>query len=137
MRRFSERNKMSTLTEINITPLLDLCFVLLVIFMITTPLLENSIELVVPTSETASKAVESSKAQIISIDKEYQLKLNNHGISLGNLENELRDLLQSEPNLAVVVRPHKDVPVQKFVDVMDVLQKVKISRVGVLTRPED
>jgi biopolymer transport protein ExbD len=137
MRRFSERNKISTLTEINITPLLDLCFVLLVIFMITTPLLENSIDLVVPTSQTASKPINSSKVQVISIDKQEHLKLNNDTLDLADLEDELRELLKKDPNLAVVVRPHKELPVQKFVDVMDVLQRVKISRVGVLTRPEN
>ncbi|HEY5892576.1 MAG TPA: biopolymer transporter ExbD [Chthoniobacterales bacterium] len=137
MRRFSDRNKISTLNEINITPLLDLCFVLLVIFMITTPLLENSINLVVPTSQTATDAVEPSKVQVISIDKEEHLELNNDAVDLEDLEAELRDLLKKDPNLAVVVRPHKELPVQKFVNVMDVLQKVKISKVGVLTRPED
>lgn len=137
MRRFSERNKISTLTEINITPLLDLCFVLLVIFMITTPLLENSIDLVVPTSQTASKPTNSSKVQVISIDKQEHLKLNNDTLDLADLEDELRELLKKDANLAVVVRPHKELPVQKFVDVMDVLQRVKITKVGVLTRPED
>ena len=50
MRRYSQRNNLTTLSEINVTPLLDLAFVLLIIFMITTPLLENSMNLVIPSS---------------------------------------------------------------------------------------
>ena len=54
MRRFSDRHTLQTLTEINVTPLLDLAFVLLIIFIITTPLMENSVNLVVPTSGEAT-----------------------------------------------------------------------------------
>ena len=57
MRRYSQRHSLSTLSEINITPLLDLAFVLLIIFMITTPLLENSLNLVIPSSGAANAPV--------------------------------------------------------------------------------
>ena len=50
MRRFSDRHSLHTLSELNVTPLLDLAFVLLIIFMITTPLMENSVDLVIPSS---------------------------------------------------------------------------------------
>jgi biopolymer transport protein ExbD len=136
MRRYSDKHSFHTLSEINVTPMLDLCFVLLVIFMVTTPLLENSIELVVPTSATASKAVEPSQVQTISIDKNNAVKLNGKPISLVDLPAALREIMEKKPNLAVVVRPHKELPVQSFVDVMDVLQKLKISKVGVVTQPD-
>lgn len=136
MRRYSDKNSFHSLSEINITPMLDLCFVLLVIFMVTTPLLENSIDLVVPTSTTASKTVEPSQVQTISIDKDNVLKLNNEVVGLESLGDALREILTKKPNIAVVVRPHKELPVQKFVDVMDVLQKQKISKVGVVTQPD-
>ena len=58
MRRFSDRHSLHTLSELNVTPLLDLAFVLLIIFMITTPLMENSVDLVIPTSEVAKHAVD-------------------------------------------------------------------------------
>ncbi len=136
MRRHSDKHSFHTLSEINVTPMLDLCFVLLVIFMVTTPLLENSIDLVVPTSATASKAVEPSQVQTISIDKNSVLKLNNEVVALADLGDALRAIQAKKPNIAVVVRPHKELPVQKFVDVMDVLQKEKISKVGVVTQPD-
>ena len=70
MRRYSQRQSLSTLSEINITPLLDLAFVLLIIFIITTPLMENSVNLVVPTSGEAIQSVDPSQVQTISIDKD-------------------------------------------------------------------
>ncbi|HEX8371608.1 MAG TPA: biopolymer transporter ExbD [Chthoniobacterales bacterium] len=136
MRRYSAKDSFSTLSEINVTPMLDLCFVLLVIFMVTTPLLENSIDLVVPTSATASKAVEPSQVQTISIDKNNVLKLNNDVVDPNNLSAALREIMEKKKGIAVVVRPHRELSVQKFVDVMDTLQKLKISKVGVVTQPD-
>ncbi len=136
MRRFSDKHSFSTLSEINVTPMLDLCFVLLVIFMVTTPLLENSIDLVVPTSATASNTVEPNQVQTISIDKNKVVKLNGVVTSVAELPDALREIIGKKTNIAVVVRPHRELPVQDFVDIMDVLQKVKIAKVGVVTQPD-
>ena len=74
MRRFSDRHTLHTLTEINVTPLLDLAFVLLIIFIITTPLMENSVNLAVPTSAEATQKVDPAQVQTISIDRDEVLK---------------------------------------------------------------
>ena len=76
MRRYSSKNGLHSLTELNITPMLDLVFVLLIIFMITTPLIENSMDLVVPKSSTAAGAANPSQTFNISIDKNNILKIN-------------------------------------------------------------
>ena len=86
MRRFSSRNPLHTLAELNVTPLLDLCFVLLIIFMITTPLMENSIDLVVPSSATAKTQVDPAETQIIQIDRNDVLKLNGQVTNRSDLE---------------------------------------------------
>jgi biopolymer transport protein ExbD len=127
---------MHTLTEINVTPLLDLAFVLLVIFIITTPLMENSVNLVVPSSSEATQAVNKSQVQTISIDKDDVMKLNEEVVDAAALESRLVALREEKPDVAVVVRPHKELPIQKFIDVMDILQRARISKVGVLTRPD-
>jgi biopolymer transport protein ExbD len=136
MRRFSDRHSMHTLTEINFTPLLDLAFVLLVIFIITTPLMENSVNLVVPSSSEATQAVDKSQVQTISIDKDDVMKLNEEVVDAAALESRLVALREEKPDVAIVVRPHKELPIQKFIDVMDILQRARISKVGVLTRPD-
>jgi len=137
MRRYSDKQPLSTLSEINVTPLLDLAFVLLIIFMITTPLLENSMDLIVPSSAAANHAVGTSKVQTVSIDKNAVMKLNMKAISAAELEQQLSAMRQKDPQVAVVVRPHKDLAVQKFISVMDVIQKAGVTKVGVMTRPEE
>lgn len=137
MRRFSDRHNLHTLTEINVTPLLDLAFVLLVIFIITTPLMENSVNLVVPTSGEATQSVDPSQVQTISIDKDDVMRLNNEVVDQDTLESRLVALHTAKPDAAVVVRPHRDLPIQKFIDVMDILQRARIQKVGVLTRPDE
>jgi biopolymer transport protein ExbD len=137
MRRFSDRNALHTLSELNVTPLLDLAFVLLIIFMITTPLLENSMDLIVPTSATARTEINPSSVQTVSVDRNGVLKLNEQVLTSEDLEGRLVQLRRDTPGLAVVVRPHKELPVQNFVRVMDLLHKAGITKVGVMTRPED
>jgi biopolymer transport protein ExbD len=127
---------MHTLTEINVTPLLDLAFVLLVIFIITTPLMENSINLVVPSSSEATQSVDRSQVQTISIDKDDVMRLNEEVVDAATLESRLEALHEEKPDVAIVVRPHKELPIQKFIDVMDILQRARITKVGVLTRPD-
>lgn len=136
MRRYSSRQNLQTLTELNVTPLLDLAFVLLIIFMITTPLIENSIDLVVPTSSTAKTSVNPAEVFTISIDKNDVMKLNEVVVNAADLEARLAALHTANPATAVVVRPDRDLPVQKFVSVMDILQRTGITKVGVMTHPE-
>ena len=136
MRR-SARHHGTVLAELNITPLLDLVFVLLIIFMITTPLLENSMDLVVPSSEAASKEVDPRKVTIVSIDRNEVLKLNEVPMTESELGQRLTALRREDPQAAVVVRPHRELSVQKFVSIMDVIQKAGVMKVGVMTRPEE
>ncbi|HSZ27464.1 MAG TPA: biopolymer transporter ExbD, partial [Chthoniobacterales bacterium] len=128
---------LQTLTEINVTPLLDLAFVLLIIFIITTPLMENSVNLVVPTSGEATQPVDPSQVQTISMDKEGVMRMNGEIVDRETLEARLVALHAEKPEAAIVVRPHKELPIQRFIDVMDILQRVRISKVGVLTRPDE
>lgn len=136
MRRFSSRN-LSTLSELNVTPLLDLCFVLLIIFMITTPLMENRVDLVVPTSSTAKDPVDVAEVALIEMDRNDGIKLNGVVTTMDELSSQLAALKAADPDLAVVVRPDRDLAIQKFVGVMDILKQNGIGKVGVMTRPEE
>jgi biopolymer transport protein ExbD len=137
MRRFSTRNPLHTLAELNVTPLLDLCFVLLIIFMITTPLMENSVDLVVPSSATAKTEISPEETQIIQLDRNDVLKLNGEVTNKADLEWQLAALKARDSQISVVVRPDRDLAIQKFIDVMDILKRVGIGRVGVMTRREE
>jgi biopolymer transport protein ExbD len=136
MRRYSQRNNLTTLSEINITPLLDLAFVLLIIFMITTPLLESSMNLVIPSSGEKSPPINSSQVQTISIDRSETIRFNNQIVDADTLAMQLIELKRANPEVAVVIRPDRELPVQKLVSLMDALQRAEITKVGIATKAE-
>jgi biopolymer transport protein ExbD len=136
MRRYSQRSNLSTLSEINVTPLLDLAFVLLIIFMITTPLLENSMSLVIPSSGAANAPISKSNVQTISIDRDATIRMNNESLDEAALAARLQELKRANPDVAIVIRPDRELPVQKLVTVMDSLQSAGITKVGIATKAE-
>jgi biopolymer transport protein ExbD len=136
MRRYSQRNSLTTLSEINITPLLDLAFVLLIIFMITTPLLENSMNLVIPSSGATTPPITSSQVQTISIDRTETIRFNNQIVDRETLSGQLLEMKRRNPDVAVVIRPDRELPVQKLVSLLDALQRAQITKVGIATRAE-
>jgi biopolymer transport protein ExbD len=136
MRRYSQRQSLSSLSEINITPLLDLAFVLLIIFMITTPLLESSMSLIIPSSGAKTPTVTSQQVQTISIDRNEAIRLNNQPVDLDSLSAQLTEMKRANPDVAVVIRPDRDLPVQKLVTLMDALQRAQIMKVGIATKAE-
>jgi len=137
MRRYSQRQSLSSLSEINITPLLDLAFVLLIIFMITTPLLENSMSLVIPSSGATNLPINSSQVQTISIDRTETIRLNNQVVDTAALSAQLVELKRAHPDVAIVIRPDRELPVQKLVTLMDALQRAEITKVGIATRADE
>src|SRR5213595_3862411 len=136
MRRYSQRQSLSSLAEINITPLLDLAFVLLIIFMITTPLLESSMSLIIPSSTAKTPAVSAQQVQTISIDHDEAIRFNNQVVDLESLGAQLAELKRANPDVAIVIRPDRDLPVQKLITLMDALQRAQIMKVGIATRAE-
>jgi biopolymer transport protein ExbD len=136
MKRYSQRQALTTLSEINITPLLDLAFVLLIIFMITTPLLENSLNLIIPSSSAANAPVKTGQVQTISIDRRETLKINDKTVASADLVARLAELKRANPEVAIVIRPDRDLPVQKLIALMDALQRAQINKVGIATKAE-
>ena len=137
MRRFSQRHSLQTLSEINVTPLLDLAFVLLIIFIITTPLMDKSTGIVLPSSKAAADAVNPALVQTVSLSKDDQVALNSQPVSLDQLTSLLSEKFSSQPAIAVVVRSHRELPVQKLVDVLDAIRRAGVTKVGVVTNPEN
>ena len=131
MKRFSQRSGHTAMAELNVTPLLDLAFVLLIIFIITTPLLENHVKLDLPvTSNTNSPPVDPKSIRTVSIDRNGQVYLESKPVTLSALETALARFRQETPEAAVVVRADKSLPYQKVMDVVDVLQRAQIGRMN-------
>ena len=137
MRRFSQKHSFQTLSEINVTPLLDLAFVLLIIFIITTPLMDKSTGIVLPSSKAAADAVNPALVQTVSLSKDDVIALNSQPVSLDQLTSLLSDKHALQPDIAIVVRSHRELPVQKLVDVLDAIRRAGVTKVGVVTNPEN
>lgn len=129
MKRYSQRSGHTAMAELNVTPLLDLAFVLLIIFIITTPLLESNIRLELPVgTPNSNQPVDPKTIRTVSIDRNGQVFLESKRIELPVLEQELARFRRETPEAAVIVRADKSLRYQQVVDVMDILQRAQISR---------
>jgi biopolymer transport protein ExbD len=137
MRRYASRQAYQTLSELNVTPLIDLAFVLLIIFMITTPLIEANIDLIVPTSQAAEGAIEPTDVQFVAIDRTGIITLNEEPVSPEVLRAELELLRAANPNTAVAIRADRDLTIQILISLMDAIKEAGITKVGLLTRPDE
>ncbi len=128
----------STLNHLNITPLLDLVFVLLVIFIITTPQLVNSLEMNLPSGKPPPARPDADKPKInkILVDAKGQVFLNDQPMGIPALKEALQHLKAGQPDLAVVVKGDDDVDYQSMINVLDVLQQLEIKKVGLATQTD-
>ena len=104
--------------------------------MITTPLLESSMNLVIPSSSATNPAISKSQVQTVSIDRAETIRFNNQVVNLGTLTVQLSELKQKNPDIAIVIRPDRELPVQKLIGLMDALQRAGITKLGIATRAE-
>lgn len=125
----------STLNELNITPLLDLVFVLLVIFIITTPQLTNNLEMNLPSGKPKPATSPKPKLNQLFVDAKGQAFLDREPLSLPALKDRLQRLKAADADLGVVVRGADDVDYQNMVNVLDVLHQLQITKVGLATEP--
>jgi len=135
MRRFSQRSALVTLSEINITPLLDLAFVLLIIFVITTPLLEQGIQLKLPQGGQPNDKIEKKDVRVVEIDTHGTYFLDRRPISLDQLEANLFRDFQMNPKLVIRVRADKDGKNEQTFAVIDRCRKHNITRIDLQTAP--
>ena len=125
-----ERSKVSEpMSEINVTPMVDVMLVLLVIFILTAPLLASSIKLDLPKTD-AAKAVEAPKFVTLMVDKTGQVFLNDQPIALNALKNSLTQTAAQNPDTEVQLRADTAVPYGKVVEVMGAAQKAGLNRIG-------
>ena len=121
-----------TLTELNITPLLDLAFVLLVIFIITTIPPVKDMDLKLPTAAKHEKDP-PRKAFYVSVQADSKLFLNQEELPLTDLLQRLIDLRTADPDLNVIVRGDAKTHYQKIRAVLDICQQANLAKVDLAT----
>jgi len=135
MRRFSQRSALVTLSEINITPLLDLAFVLLIIFVITTPLLDQGLNLQMYKGGQPDKRIEKNDIRTVEISATGVYALNRHPMSLDQIEANLVKDFQANPNLVVYIRADEMGRNKDLYAVIDRCQRNGITRYSLRTEP--
>jgi biopolymer transport protein ExbD len=124
----------STLNELNITPLLDLAFVLLVIFIITTPQLVNNLEMNLPSAQIPPPSTVKPKPPgRIVVTPEGGVSLNGRTLTVSQLREALTALKASDPEIALVVSGARDADYQYVITVLDLIHQLQITKVGLAT----
>jgi biopolymer transport protein ExbD len=120
-------------TEINVVPMLDLAWNLLVVFMIVVTASVQGISVNLPkASAAASKIKPTTKA--ITITAEGTIFLDSFPVSMSELESRLRQFKAADPNLPVLVRGDEKISYKNVIDVLDLLQKLEITQLGLVTQ---
>ena len=120
------------LAELNITPLLDLAFVLLVIFIITTTPIVNDLDVDLPSAAKRPKEAKS-KVNYVTVESSGKMYLNRDEVDLAALQEKLVALRLDEPEINVVIRGSAKTKYQNIVGVMDVLQQANVGKVNLAT----
>ena len=134
MKKFS-RVAHDSLTELNITPLLDLCFVLLVIFIITTSPVVNDLELELPQAAKREKEPKP-KINYVTIDRNGKVFLNRQETDVAVLLEQLIQMRLQDADLNVVIRGDKKTKHKHIMRVLEVLQQANIGKVNMATDPK-
>jgi biopolymer transport protein TolR len=121
------------LSDINITPLVDVVLVLLIIFMVTAPVLQSGIELNVPKTRTVKEITE--ERLVISINKQQRVFLGNDAVNINEIAAKIKQKIRDPQHQAVFVRADEDVPFGAFATVMDAVKQSGISNVSIVTQP--
>jgi biopolymer transport protein TolR len=123
------------MSEINVTPLVDVMLVLVVIFIITAPLLASTIKLDLPRTD-AAKPNEAPKFLTLVVDKAGQVFLNDQPVAPAQLAERLTQSAGLNPDTEVQLRADEAVPYGKIVELMGVAQKAGLNRIGFVADPK-
>ncbi len=132
MKKYSA-NKHHELNELNITPLLDLAFVLLVIFILTTAPPVTDMDIALPTAANVNPKDAARKAYYVAINGAGKVSLNGVEMNEDNLLVTLVEFRKTDPDLNVVLRADSAIEYQRIVNVLDILIAANVSKVGLAT----
>lgn len=124
------------LSEINITPMVDVMLVLLVVFIITAPLMTNSIKVNLPDTETTVQIEEPKKPVVLSIDEQGRIYLDKDEYSLDVIESELASRKLQDPEIRLNLNADETVPYGTVAKVMVLIEKAGISRLSFVTEKQ-
>ena len=129
----TEGRTQTSLSEINITPLVDVVLVLLIIFMVTAPVLQSGIEVSVPKTKTVKQIAE--ERVVVSITSKQDIYVGNEQVNINNIGQKLREKIRDPEGQSIYVRADENVPFGLFATVMDAVKASGITNVSIVTQP--
>jgi biopolymer transport protein ExbD len=133
---FNEESASRPMSEINVTPLVDVMLVLLIVFIVTAPLFTHSIKIDLPRAQTQVNQ-EKPDTITLAIDAEGRFFWNNQPLDRSQLSRHLDESAARTPQPELHIRADKETRYQVLADVMAEAQRVKLQRVGFVTDPEE
>lgn len=137
MKRYASRHQAHSLNELNVTPLLDLAFVLLIIFVIATQTLEHSLDLSLPQGGSTEENIKPEIVKTVEIAPGGALTYESETVDIGALESKLVSDFQANSNIVVFLRVDKDAAYESFFEVTDMCTRNGIVRFSLRAEPED
>ena len=137
MKRYSKRNQLVTLSDLNVTPMLDLAFVLLIIFVIATPLLEQGMKLELPEGGSADTAIKRDDVRTVEVSRSGQYLLDRKPMTLVQLEEELKKAHGENPDTVVYIRADQQGFNRDLYAVIDACQRNGLTKFSLRTKEED
>jgi biopolymer transport protein TolR len=129
-----DRGSRRLMSEINVTPFVDVMLVLLIIFMVTAPMMMQGVDVNLPHTTTQPIASEEERL-VISITGKREIYLNEYQISLDTLQRKLATIYQNRPDRAVFLRADETLPYGFVMEVMAAVQQSGMKRIGMVTEP--
>ncbi len=130
----SRNSDRGTMSQINVTPLVDVMLVLLVIFMVTAPMMQQGVQVNLPKAETKALPTQEETV-IVSIERSGRLFINSTEIPAGDLRAKLSDMFANRTKKEVFLKADKDVPYGEVVKTMAEIKGAGIERLGMVTEP--
>jgi biopolymer transport protein TolR len=133
MRRQSNRHQLRLITEISITPLLDLVLVLLFVFMLAAPLMKDGGTILLPSSSASPVPNGPREVVTLAMDKTQSLTLDGRSIAMNDLGSALATLAKAKPQVGVQLNLYRDLPVQQLLGLMDTVRVAGITKTAIAT----
>jgi biopolymer transport protein TolR len=130
---FKLEDEAEAMSDINVTPLVDVMLVLLVIFMVTAPLLHQGVEVKLPKSVSQNLPTRPEDPLILSITRTQLYYLNETPIPRGQLRDRLRVLLRNRRDKAIYLKADRNLPYGVVVETMDTLNRIGVESLGMVT----
>jgi biopolymer transport protein TolR len=134
MKRVSNQRQLRLVTEMNITPFLDLVLVLLFVFLLTAPLLKTDPQ---PAAAATPAFTAPDQQATLVVNRDQSITLNGAMLARANLPASLKQLAASRPGIGIEVRIHRDLPVQQLLETMKVLEKAGVQKTAVTTHADE